>query len=49
VNPAPSSLSAEENFNVTYWAIQVVLILYTAKAWQGDRLNRCCRNSTRSK
>jgi SSS family solute:Na+ symporter len=37
VNPAPSSLSAEENFNVTYWAIQVVLILYTAKAWQGDQ------------
>ena len=37
VNPAPSSLAAEENFNVTYWAIQAVLILYTAKAWQGDQ------------
>ena len=37
VNPAPASLSKEDNFNVTYWAIQVVLILYTAKAWQGDQ------------
>jgi len=37
VNPAPSSLSAEQNFNVGYWAIQAILILYTAKAWQGDQ------------
>lgn len=37
VNPAPSSLAAEENFNVTYWAIQAIIILYTAKAWQGDQ------------
>jgi len=37
VNPAPSSLEAEENFNITYWAIQAIIILYTAKAWQGDQ------------
>ena len=37
VNPTPSSLKAEENFNVAYWGIQAVLILYTAKAWQGDQ------------
>ncbi|MFZ4749577.1 MAG: sodium:solute symporter family protein [Phycisphaerales bacterium] len=37
VNPAPNALKAEENFNVAYWAIQAVLILYTAKAWQGDQ------------
>ena len=37
VNPAPSSLEQEENFNITYWAIQAIIILYTAKAWQGDQ------------
>ena len=37
INPAPSALAAEENFNVTYWMIQVVILLYTAKAWQGDQ------------
>ncbi len=37
INPAPSAMSAEENFNVAYWMIQVVILLYTAKAWQGDQ------------
>ncbi|MSR40413.1 MAG: hypothetical protein EXS10_00705 [Phycisphaerales bacterium] len=37
VNPAPSAMAAEENFNVTYWMIQIVILLYTAKAWQGDQ------------
>ena len=37
VNPSPSAMHAEENFNVVYWMIQVVILLYTAKAWQGDQ------------
>ncbi len=37
INPAPSAMAAEQNFNITYWMIQVVILLYTAKAWQGDQ------------
>ncbi|MBI4879356.1 MAG: sodium:solute symporter [Planctomycetes bacterium] len=42
----PFRLQGEENFNVWYWVISVVVLFYGMRAWQGDQgYNAAARNA----
>jgi SSS family solute:Na+ symporter len=46
----PFKLQGEENFNVWYWIISVVVLFYGMRAWQGDQgYNAAARNAHEAK